>query len=191
MLTRKALFGLAIALLASNSLVAQDDDMKAKKALDRVKKSLTANVMKTFAKVELTDEQKTQATAVVDKHIESYVEARKAQESLLTKDHIAKRKAALEKAKEDGVKKKEAYAAANEAMGLTEEEKTKYDESKKKTNSIVANVRTEITALLTDEQKAAMPAKGKKGKKGKGKKAMKDAKATDSQAVSLKLPNMT
>ena len=191
MLTRKALFGLAIALLATSSLVAQDDDMKAKKAFDRVKKTTTDKLMKMFAKAELTDEQKTQATAVVDKHIQSYVDARKAQESLLTEDHIAKRKAAMEKAKTDGLKKKEAYTAAFEAMGLSEEEKSKYDESKKKTSSVVATMRSEIEALLTDEQKAALPKKGKKGKKGKGKKEMEDTKATATQAVSLKLPNMT
>jgi len=193
MLTRKALFGLAIALLATSSLVAQDNEMKAKKALERVKKTTTDKLMKMFAKAELTDEQKTQATAVVDKHIGSYVEARKAQESLLTEDHIAKRKAAMEKAKTDGLKKKEAYTAAFEAMGLTEEEKSKYDESKKKTSSVVATMRSEVEALLTDEQKAAMPKKGKKskGKKGKDKKEMKDTNATATQAVSLKLPNMT
>lgn len=189
MLTRKFLFGLAIALLSTTSLVAQDD-MKAKKALDRVKKTLTANVMKSFAKVELTDEQKAQATAVVDKHVDKFAAAKKAQDSVLTKDHMASRKAALEKAMADGVKKKDAHAAANEAMGLTEEQKASYAEAKKKANSVVASIRTEIVALLTDEQKAAMPSKGKgKGKGKKGKKKTEETSAT--QAVSLKLPNMT
>jgi len=129
MLTRKILFGFVIALLSTTSLVAQDDDTKAKKALDRVKKKLTANVMKSFAKTELTDDQKAQATAVVENHIVSYAAAKKAQESVLTEDHIASRKVVLENAKADGVKRKAACAAATEAMGLTEEEKASYVEA--------------------------------------------------------------
>ena len=191
MLTRKILFGLTIALLASSSLVAQDVEKKAKKTIDKVAQSFADKMMKAFAKAELTEEQKTQAGAIVDKHTKSYVEARKASEMLLTDEHKAKKKAAMEKAKADGLKGKKANMAANEAMGLTEEQAAKYKESKEKIAEIATTVREEITGLLTEAQVAAMPKKGKKKKKKKKKKAEEETSATTAQTVSLKLPNMT
>ena len=65
---------------------------------------------------------------------------------------------------------------------------------KKKVGEVTAKMRMAITGLLTDEQKAALPKKGKGGKgKGKGKKKSDgDAKPKGgTQNVSLKLPGMT
>lgn len=194
MQTRNLLFGLVIALFATTSLVAQDDDAKAKKALDRATKNLATQTMKHFAKASLTDEQKTKATAVVEKHVKSFMEARKAQDALLTDEQKAKRKAAIAKAKEDGVKKSEIFKLGHAALGLSEELQKKFDEAKKKINGVNATIKSEITAMLTDEQKAAMPKKKKGGKgKGKGKKGKmkeKEGAADGNQTVSLKLPNM-
>ncbi len=185
MLTRKILFGLAIALLAATNVVAQDVDMQAKKMLDRATKTTTANMMRAFAKAELTEDQKTKAAAIVEKHMPALMEARKAQASVMTAERMEKLKAAYAKNKEDGLKGAEAMAATYAAMGLTDEDKAKYDEGKKKLGSVTATIMNEITALLTDEQKAALP---KMGKKMDG--DMKKAEGA-AQAVSLKLPNMT
>lgn len=188
---RKILFGLAIALFATTSLVAQDVDKKAKKAIERATKNVTNQMMKHFAKAELTDDQKTKATAVVEKHVKSYMEAKKAQDDLLTADQKTKRKTAMAKLKEEGVKKQELYKKAHAAMELNEETQKKFDAAKKKVNGISTGMKNEITALLTDEQKAAMPKKGKGKGKGKKKKNNGDKAQKGDQTVSLKLPNMT
>lgn len=208
MLTRKILFGLVVAFLAcSTTLVAQDVEKAGKKKKDPTKRT-TAALMRSFKKANLNDEQQASAKAIVEKHLESYLEARKATTELLTKEKIALQKEAIKKGKADGLKGKELAAAGLAATGLTEAELAGYAEAKKKVASISKTVQTEILALLTDEQKAAMPAKGKKAKGGddakmkkekkakKGKK--KDKKKDDAeestlsaQAVSLTLPNMT
>ena len=207
MLTRKILFGLAIALLASGSLVAQEAEKTAEKAsneasFDKVAQSFADKMMKSFAKAELTEQQKTQAGDIVGKHMQSYIDARQASDSLLTDEQKAKKKAAMKQAKSDGVKGKKANMAANEAMGLTEDQAASYKASKERVAEISATVKAEITGLLSEEQVALLPKKrkGKKEKKPKGekkkkkkKKKKKDKETTSvsAQAVSLKLPNMT
>jgi len=183
MRTRKILFGLAIAILATNSLVAQDD-MSAEKALARATETTTAQMMKTFARAELTEEQQASAVTIIENHIASLVAAKDAQAATLTEEQIAKKRAAWDQGKADGLKGKKLYAAANDAMGLTEEQQAVYDAAKEKIKTVNTTIRTEIRALLTEEQVAAMPVKAGK------KRAKKTAQSTP-QTVSLKLPNMT
>lgn len=184
---RKVLFGLAIALFATSSLVAQDVDKKAKKALERATKNATNQMMRQFEKANLTDDQKSKASAIVEKHVKKLNEARKEQEALLSDEQKAKRKEASEKAKADGKKGQAMFKAGFEAMGLSGDTLTKFNECKKKITGVNGQIKKEITALLTDEQKAAMPKKGKGKGKGKGAKKGKGK----NQTVSLKLPNMT
>jgi len=188
---RKVLFGLAIALFATSSLVAQDVDKKAKKALERATKSATTQMMKQFEKASLTDDQKSKATAIVEKHVKSLMEARKAQDALLSDEQKEKRKAAVAKAKAAGKKGQAMTKAGFEAMGLSDETLKKYNAAKKKVNEVNGKMKAAIMALLSDEQKAAMPKARAKGKgKGKGKPKKKDGDG-ETQTVSLKLPNMT
>ena len=188
----KSLLCLALTLCIAATGVAQDE--KKTKAKDKAVKSTTAQMMKAFEKAKLTDEQKGKATAIIEKHIDSLMEARKAQDAMLSKEQRQKRAAAVKKLKEEGVKGNQLWAKAMESVGLSEEEQKKYDEAKKKVGEVTAKMRMAITGLLTDEQKAALPKKGKGGKgKGKGKKKSDgDAKPKGgTQSVSLKLPGMT
>jgi hypothetical protein len=190
----KVLFSLTLMLLVAANCVAQDDAKaaKKKKAMDRAVANATKQIMKSFGKVELTEEQQTKAKEIVTTHIAKLQEAKKAQDGLLSDDQKAKRKEGIAAAKEEGVKGNKVWAAGVKAMGLNEEEQKAYDAAKKKVNEVNAAIKKEVMGLLTDEQKAALPKKGKKGGKKKMKKG-DDAEEGDgkTQTVSLKLPGMT
>ena len=68
-------------------------------------------------------------------------------------------------------------------MGLSEEKLKEFKQSRNKVKAANAKISAAIKELLTEEQIAALPKKGKRKK-------MKDA-ATTTQTVSLKLPGMT
>ena len=191
----KVWFSLALAVMMAATCVAQDTDkkkdQKADKAKARAIKNTTAQMMKAFSKANLTDEQKEKATAIVEKHIASLIDARKAQDALLTDEQKKSRTEAVAKAKEDGTKGNKLNVIGTKAMGLSKEKMKEYNAAKKKVNGVTAKMREAITALLTDEQKAAMPKKG--ARKGKKKKADGDGAekgADKTQTVSLKLPGM-
>jgi hypothetical protein len=170
----KVLFSLTLALVIAATCTAQDAAKKAdgkdKKAMERAVKNTTSQMMKTFAKANLTEEQQAKAKAVIEKHIGSLIEARKAQDALLTDDQKKARTEAMAKAKEDGTKGPKLAAVGTKAMGLTGEDLEKYNAAKKKVNDASAQIKDAIMALLTDEQKAAMPKPKAGGKKGKKKK---------------------
>ena len=184
----RVLFSLMLAFVVTASCMAQDaDKKKGKKGADRALKNTTAQMMKTFAKANLTEEQQAKAKAVIEKHISGLMEARKAQDSLLTDDQKKARTEAVAKAKADGAKGPKLNAVGTKAMGLSKEEAKKYNDAKKKVAAASAKIKSAIMELLTDEQKAAMPKRKAGGKKGKKKKDGADK----TQAVSLKLPGMT
>ena len=169
MLMKKIVFGLVVMFLASATTLTAQDAVKKEKSPT---KKATAKLMKSFKKAKLTDEQKTSAKAIVGKHMELYLAAKKAADELLTEDQMALEKAAMKKGRTDGLKGKELDAVGLAAIGLTDAKKASYVEAKKNLNSISRTVQTEILALLTDEQKAALP-KQIKGKKNKGDKKKK------------------
>ena len=172
---KKIVFGLVIMFFASTTtLMAQD----AGEAVEKKKipnKKVTAKLMRSFKKANLTDDQKASAKAIVGKHLESYMAAKKAVDELLTKDQMALGKAAMKKGRTDGLKGKELDAASLAAIGLSEAQQASYVEAKMKLSSINKTVQTEIVALLTDEQKATLPKK-MRGKTKKGNKKNKDGK---------------
>ena len=197
----KVFFSLALALIVTATCVAQDAEKKvtdkkqdakadkADKATERAIKTTTAQMMKTFKKANLTDEQKEKAAAVVKKHIGSLMEARKAQAALLTDEQKKSRTEAMAKAKEEGTKGNKLNVVGTKAMEMSEEQTKKYNAAKRKVNQATKKMKEAITALLTDEQKALMPKRG--GKRGKLKEEKADDKDADTtQTVSLKLPGM-
>jgi hypothetical protein len=180
----KVLLSLTLALVVSVTCFAQDNDKKAKKANERAVKNTTTQMMKFFAKANLTDEQKEKATAVIEKHVADLIAARKAQDSMLTAVQKKARTEAIAKAKKDGAKGGKIAAVGTKAMGLSEEEMKKYTAAKKKVNDINMKMRETIMAMLTDEQKAAMPKRGggKKGAKGAKKGGIKGGKKDKKKA---------
>jgi hypothetical protein len=190
---RSDLLCLVLAFVFAATSFAQDDDKKAK-AKEKQVKNVIKQLMKPFAKAELTDAQKEKATELITKHMDSFVAARKANDATLTAEQKKKRTAAVAKLKEEGAKGKEIWSKAMASVGLNEEQMKAYTESKKKVAEVQSKIHAGVIALLTDEQKKTLPkkmlaaAKGKgKGGKGKG----KDKTDGGTQAVSLKLPNMT
>ena len=174
----KVLLSLTLALVVSVTCFAQDNDKKAKKANERAVKNTTTQMMKFFAKANLTDEQKEKATAVITKHVGDLMAARKAQDSMLTAEQKKARTEAIAKAKKDGAKGGKLAAVGTKALGLSEEDMKKYNAAKKKVNDINMKMREAIMAMLSDEQKAALPKRGgaKKGAKKGGKKGGKKGK---------------
>lgn len=144
-----------VALLAS---VSQAQEAKKEKGKGR-KQNIKA-LFQPPKGVELTAEQQTKVAELAKQFESRVVEAQK--KAALTKDQRTARKAALEKAKADGQKGKQANAAADAAISLTEEQKQGQQEMK----SLKKEIQIAILGVLTDEQKAAAQA----GKKKKGKK---------------------
>ena len=182
----------ALMMCFASVAVAQDDAKKGndnKKA--RAAGSANSFIMKAFKSVEMTDEQKKKAQAILAKYDGEMKDARKAVSSVLSKEENKAKNDARKKAAKAGLKGKEMTDAVEKAMGLSEEKMAKYVEALKKPAAVTKKVKDEIMALLTDEQKAKMPTpkKGKGKTKGKGKKKPKGD--GNLQTVSLKLPNMT
>ncbi len=178
----RVLFTMVLGLIVTANCFAQDD-ARAKKQKAKALKSSTKQIMRQFKAAELTDEQKEKATAIIEKHIDSVIEARKASEGLLSDEQKEKRKAGIAAAKEEGLKGNKATNAGIAAMGLSEEKLKEFKQSRNKVKAANAKISAAIKELLTEEQIAALPKKGKRKK-------MKDA-ATTTQTVSLKLPGMT
>lgn len=181
-------FALMMGLVASS--MAQDADKKKEKQLERATKNTSKQLMKYYGPAKLTDEQKEQATEVIEKHVAKLVKLRRAQEGLLSAEQKKTRKAAVAKAKEDGLKGQKMYAAGFKAMGLSEDDKKEFDDAKKAVNTHLAAIRAEINKNLSEDQVASL--KKRKGKQGQGKRDKKKQDGGgDVQLVSLKLPAMT
>jgi uncharacterized MAPEG superfamily protein len=107
-------FKFPIALLITLCLtivsVAQEDDEK-KKVDPKVKaiKQMTNQMMRKFAKAELTEEQKEKAVAVIEEHIGGVLEARTAMNGLLTREQRQARTAAVKAAKAEGIKNRKKH----------------------------------------------------------------------------------
>ena len=145
-------------VLTSMTANAQDKQKKQKKPT-AVGAKLSANTIKRFAKVELTEEQvasiKKLAAAVSPKMNALRKKAN------LTPEQTKAVQAARAKSKADGVKGKEAIAAAD-AAGKYTEEQTKILAEVKQLNMKYFK---DVQALLTDEQRKATRVRGAKAKK--------------------------
>ena len=203
-IANKICLGLAFVLFLTGSVCAQDEDATAtaRKAMNRAKRKTTASMMKSMSAAELTEEQKASAVEVIERHMESLMQAKQALEDSLTEEQKAKKQAAIEQGKADGVKGKALMAASEEALELTEEEQATRQALKAEVKRINSTIKSEITELLTEDQLASLNAARKKrsGKKkkaengeGEAPQAMEEegTSVETTQAVSLKLPNMT
>ena len=127
------------------------------------KKKKTPVAIKVPKSIELTAEQKTKLDALNKEFGPKLAECRKKQASIITADQKKARAEAMKKAKADGKKGKELRAAVNAALAITADQKTKQAETKKAMAALNKQIKTQLAALLTDEQKAKL--KGGKKKK--------------------------
>ena len=105
------------------------------------------------AKLTLTADQKTKVDALVAEMQPKYRETFKALK--FTEEQQAARKAAQEKAKADGVKGEAATKAVHDAMKLTPEQKTAFEQQ----TGVTTEFKEKFRALLTPEQKASLKQK--------------------------------
>lgn len=163
----KSLVLVCLAVAIALPLSAEDEKKKKKKGGDKARQSALANLVKQIkSKVDLTDEQGAKIKELLADAQPKLAEANKV---------IGKKRRELGEARKkaiaDGKKGKEAQAAAEEAVGLTADEKA----ALAKTREISQGFQKAVRALLTPEQleKAGLKRGGKK--KGGNKKKKKDA----------------
>ncbi|HJN12909.1 MAG TPA: Spy/CpxP family protein refolding chaperone [Pirellulaceae bacterium] len=160
----KSLVLVCLAVAITLPLAAQDAKKKKKKGnANKARQTAFGNYVKQLsAKVDLTEEQ----TAKIKK-LQSEAQPKLAEANKVVGKKRRELGAARKKAVADGKKGKAAQAAAEEAVGLTAEEKA----ALAKTREIQQGFQKAVLALLTPEQrKKAAPNRGGKKKKKKKKK---------------------
>lgn len=101
--------------------------------------------------ITLTEEQQKKVGELRDKYKDQVQDA--ARKARTSKEQTQAGKEAADKAKSDGKKGKEIQSARDEALKLTDEQKTARAELEK----LRREVRKEFESLLTDEQRAKLP----------------------------------
>ena len=169
-----ALIGAFVVSMLSTQSFAQDDDKKKKRGNQFMK-----NMMRPFAKAELTDEQKKKATALIKENAKELMALQKEMGSIFTAEKRKARREAQKKAKAEGLKGKKAAEFVWKEIGLSDDDRKKMMEANKKFNQARMKVQREIYAMLTDDQKAKVKSRALKGGKGKGKRKKKKKKDKD------------
>ena len=127
------------------------------------KKKKAPTAVKVPKGIELTADQKTKVDALNKEFGPKLAECRKKAKSIITAEQKKARAEAIKKAKADGKNKKEANAAANAAVAITDDQKAQQTECKKAMGALNKEIRTQFAALLTDEQKAKIRTPGSAG----------------------------
>lgn len=103
--------------------------------------------------ITLTAEQQTKLDAIKKEEGPKLAELAAKLDGILTDEQKATRKEAAAKAKADGKKGKEANAAVEEALKLTDDQKKARAEIQPAMAKLQRSIKEQIHALLTDEQK--------------------------------------
>lgn len=168
MKTLRNVICLSLMVLIAGGAVADEKGKKGKGK--RASKRPTAT-QRFVAKLELTDEQKTQVAAIDKQFGERVATVQKQMSELLTDDQKKAQREASKAARESGSKPAEIRKAVEAALNLTAEQKEKRKEimavQRKLNSEIIAALKT----VLTEEQQASLPkTRGANKKSGKGKK---------------------
>ncbi len=154
-------------MLLSFSILTSGFHVGAARAQEKKKPDPTgadAQVFKLPTEITLTADQETKMATLKKEFGPKIAELQKKSTDILTKDQRAARKAAMEKAKADGLKGKALQEAVDAAMMLTAEQKEQQAAVKKDLDPIVAEVKKQIDNFLTAEQKTKLPMPAKKKK---------------------------
>ncbi len=168
--------GLIAAVLLCSVANAEDNATKKRKK-NAGRQNVAAMVMKQLQEVELTAEQKKEIQAMAKESAEEIMKIRK--DAGITAEVLKNRAAAQKELRESGKKGAELMEAVNQKAGLTEDQAA----ALKKVNAARQGLMKKAVALLTEEQKAKLPArvkraglakeKGQRGGQAKGKKGKK------------------
>lgn len=161
----KTMLTLALAFVVSTGAMADDE----KKPERKKGAPAAANAVQVPKDVELSAEQKEKLAAVNKEFAGKLADAVKERDSILTEDQKKAQQAATKEAREKMLKGKDAKAALDAALKLTDEQKAKYDKSA----AAILTLRTEavkkFAESLSAEQKAKFPALAEKKKPAKKK----------------------
>lgn len=119
--------------------------------------------------IDLTADQKEKFDALKKEYGPKLSELSQKVNGIYTADQKKARQEAAKEAKDSGKKGKEAKAAVDAAIKLTDEQKKQIDEVQPKLEALQKEIREKLTGLLTDDQKAKLP-KAKGAKKAKANK---------------------
>ncbi|GIX05205.1 MAG: hypothetical protein KatS3mg114_1074 [Planctomycetaceae bacterium] len=115
--------------------------------------------------VDLTPEQQAKLDALKKEWGPKVAEAQKKLDDILTPEQRQARKDAQARAKSENLKGKAAQQAIEDAMKLTADQRTKYQQAQAELQDLQAKIREKIAEMLTEEQRAKIPAFSKKKKK--------------------------
>jgi Spy/CpxP family protein refolding chaperone len=101
----------------------------------------------------LTEDQKAKVAELKKEYDPKFKENMTKADGVLTDDQKKARREAVEKARADGKSRKEVRDAAEAAVKLTPEQKTKLDELKKAGDALGKEVHAKVDSILTQEQK--------------------------------------
>ena len=104
--------------------------------------------------ITLTAEQQTKLDEIKTEQAPKIADLTEKLDSLLTSEQKTARKEAAAKNKADGKKGKEARAAIEEAIKLTDDQKKQRSEAEPELAKLQRSIKEQIHGLLTDEQKA-------------------------------------
>ena len=167
MRTTHILSTLALAVILTVPSFAQEKG-KGKKKRGRQPQAIGA-LNKSLQKAKLTEEQQKKAKEVFAKYAAKLKEVNQERTQLIGAETLKKMSAARKKAQQDGKKGKELQEAVMAAAGLTGEKLEKFNAIRKKNTTVTLELKKEIVALLTDEQKQTAGIKLPKSRKKKKK----------------------
>jgi hypothetical protein len=152
-----ALFA-ALTLISTSSLLAQNA-----KQQQRAAKRAGENRLFQFPKeITLSEEQQTKLKAIKDEYAPKLAAISAKQNEILTAEQRTAR-AEVAKANREAKKTgKEAQAAVDAALKLTDEQKTKWAATQKEMQELRKAVQQKMRELLTEDQKAKLPKRGAK-----------------------------
>ena len=181
---------LVFALFLTTGVSAQDttektetakvEKQKKKGGKKKKAKARFAKVLKKNIGVELTDDQQKKLVSLIDENLETLDANQKKLDELIGKENKKKLSTAMKTARKDGKTRKEATKIGYEEIGLSEDAQKSVMALNKERRDLMSEMKDEIIAMFSEDQKKEMKASKKKkgnGKKGKkkGKKKEKDA----------------
>lgn len=163
----KSVLMVALACVVSVGAMAADE-----KKPERKKGAAAVVAVQVPKDVELSADQKEKLATVNKEFAGKLADAIKARDTILTDDQKKAQQAAMKEAREKMLKGKDAKAALDAALKLTDEQKAKYEKSAAAITAVRTEAVKKFAESLSAEQKAKFPALAEK-KPGKKK---KDAK---------------
>jgi len=149
----------------------ENDAKKGEGAKRRGERKAPSVTSRFTAKLDLSAEQKEKIAAIDKEFAAKAAEINKDSQAILTKEQVAARKAAMQKARSSKDKSPEARKAASksiqDATKLTDEQKTKMADVNKARQELSGKVLAALKNVLTEEQQKSLP-KARRGE-GKGK----------------------